>query len=189
MSRPPAPRIGIDYLPDDFAGAAPASRRTGIVMLLVFVALFGALHFGWEAMRDSAAAAALVHHLAVRPGALLIHALTPDLGAYADGARIRAPGGGINILNGCDGMDVLFMVVAGFGAVALSWRRRLVGMALGVLLVLALNTSRIASLFYAYRADRHIFDLLHTLVWPVALVALVALYFNAVIRSAPATTG
>jgi exosortase/archaeosortase family protein len=117
-----------------------------------------------------------------QPAAALIDLMRPALDARAVGGRISAPGGGINISNGCEGTDLYFLLIAAFAAVALPWRRRGIGLGLGLILAFALNQIRIVALFHAYRADRGLFDLLHTSAAPLFLVLALALYFHAWLR-------
>ena len=104
---------------------------------------------------------------------------------------IRAPGGGLNILNGCEGLEALFLLIAAFAVAPLTWQAKLLGAGLGVLVVFAVNQARILVLFYAYRADHALFDQLHSTVTPIAVVLLVSAYFyvwfnHAERRSSPA---
>ena len=59
------------------------------------------------------------------------------------------------------------------------WRTRLAGLGLGIVLVYLLNEARVLALFYAYRSDRALFDLLHSVVAPVVLIAAAAAHFYA----------
>lgn len=124
----------------------------------------------------------MIHEATVKPAVALLGLISPGLGASAAGASIKAPGGGLNILNGCEGTEVMFLLAAAFMALRLRWRARLKGLALGMLLVFALNQARILALFYAYRHDRAVFDLLHTLVLPALLIALTTLYVHGFLR-------
>jgi len=119
----------------------------------------------------------VVHDATVRPAAWLVNLLTPDVQAKAVKFSLRAPGGGLNILNGCEGLDALFLLIAAFLVAPLSWRSRLVGLAFGVPFVFVVNQARILGLFYAYRADRTLFDPLHGMVAPIVVVLLVAFYY------------
>ncbi len=146
---------------------------TSIVLSAVFAALQGlyGMATGTWVQR------LFIETLGSQPAAVLINLVTPDVHAHAVGARLAAPGGGINIRGGCEGTEVLFLLLGAFAAIQMPWRRRLAGMALGALLVFSLNQARILSLFYAFRADRQLFDLLHTIVAPIVFIALIALYF------------
>jgi len=147
--------------------------------LVIFIGVFAVLQAGWSQARDSWLERAVIHKATVVPATAAINLLSPQANASPDGARIRADGGGLNILNGCEGTEVVFLLIAAFAAVRLSLRDRLIGLALGTALVFVLNQGRILALFYAFRTQREWFDLLHTTILPVVLVAIVGMYFYA----------
>lgn len=152
--------------------------RVGLVFLLALLAL----QSGWSALRGSAAERAVIDQATVGTAVALVRQLTPEVDAQARGARIQAPGGGINVLNGCEGTEVLFLLWAALLAAPLSWRWRLQGALLGVVWVFTLNQMRLLALFYSYRGDREVFNLLHGLVAPGVLVAATLLFVAWVYR-------
>lgn len=163
---------GQTYLAD----RRPPARPRWLILLL-FLSAFGGLQGAWHAAAGSAFERLVIDAATVRPAVAVINVVTPRIGAEAQSFHIRAPGGGINILNGCDGLDVLFLLTAALLAVPLPWRRRLFGTFVGGAMVYALNLLRILALFYAYRYDRVLFDLLHGTLAPLILIALVTLFF------------
>jgi exosortase/archaeosortase family protein len=166
----------------DAANEEPPPPRSLRHTLLIFIAVFALLQWGWSVARDSWLERLVVHQATVVPAAALVRLLTPAIPAQAVAASIKAPGGGLNILNGCEGTEVMFLLAAALAAVRLSWRYRLPALLLGVALIFVLNQARILTLFYTYRADRGLFDALHTAVLPVLLVAATAAYFHAVLH-------
>jgi exosortase/archaeosortase family protein len=142
-----------------------------------FVAVFALLWWGYESARGTAVERFVVDRMTVATAASLLDALDPSLGVRAVGSRLAAPGGGLNVLAGCEGVDMLLLLVAAFAAAPLPLRGRLVGLALGVAGVFALNQLRIVALFLANRADRELFALLHGTVAPLAMIAAVAVFF------------
>ncbi len=171
----------VPYLPD--ASEAPpleatAARhpwRAGLVFVLAFLIL----QTLWSQARDTALERLWIDTATVKTAVALIDFVSPEVQASAQGSRIKAPGGGINVLNGCEGTDILFLLTAVFLAFSMPWHRRLAGLGLGLVLVFLLNEARILALFYAYRSDRALFDLLHSLVAPIVLIAFAAAYFYA----------
>ena len=182
---PPMSRIrysnGVPYLPDASEAQLPEAPephrpwRAGLIFALVFVIL----QTLWGQAKDSALERLWIDTATVRTAVALINLVSPETHATAHGSRIKAPGGCLNVLNGCEGTDILFLLAAVFLAFPMPWRSRLAGLGLGVVLVFVLNEARILALFYAYRSDRALFDLLHTIVAPIVLIAAAATYFHA----------
>lgn len=169
---------GVAYLPDGVVSESPAPPpRTLLLQIVLFLAVFIALQTAYGAVRHTWIERLLIDTLTVKPAASLIRAMSPEIPVRAEGTRLKALGGGINILNGCEGTEVLFMLHAAFAAAAISWRARLAGLFVGTLLVYALNQVRVLALFHAYRSDKALFDMLHGTVAPLILTACVTLFF------------
>lgn len=152
-------------------------RKSMVVQIALFLAAFAVMQWGWTQARGTAVERAMIDTLTVTPAVSVINALTPDVRATADGSRIRAPGGGINILNGCEGTGVMFLLVAAFMVARLPWRTRLTGVLAGLVMVMVLNQARVLALFYSFRGDKALFNLLHGLIAPLALVIVTTVFF------------
>jgi len=146
------------------------------VSALVFLAVFFILQMGYDACRGSDFEHFILGDLTVAPTAALINLLTPAVHVKALGNQLIAPGGGITVLKGCEGTEIMLMLVAAFAAIAISWQRRLAGLGLGILLVFCLNQVRLVTLFYVHRSEPSLFNLLHGTVAPIVLILCVALY-------------
>lgn len=155
----------------------PPQPRPLWLQALLFGAVFVLLQSGYGALRGTWVERMAIDTLTVKTAAWTIRTLTPEVAVQAVGTRLKAPGGGINIINGCEGTEVLFLLCAAFASATLPWRARLTGVLAGTLLVFVLNQGRILALFYAYRSDKPLFDLLHGTVAPLLLIALSALFF------------
>jgi exosortase/archaeosortase family protein len=148
-----------------------------ITRALLFAAAFGALQLAWQSVAGTSVGHAVIDGGIVAPAALIGQILTPHLGVHAVGHQLRGPAGGINIVNGCDGTETLFLLVAGFLVAPLPWGSRLKGIAAGVPLVYVLSLVRILALFYAHQTDLGLFDLLHGIVTPVLMVLSIAVFY------------
>lgn len=159
-------------------GEVPVSVRQSLWRTaLVFVVVVVALQWLWGQARGTAIEHGVIDGATVGTAVFLINAWTPGVQAQAAGPRIKAPGGGINILNGCEGTEVLFLFIAALAAYRFTWATRLVGLLGGTVFVFAANQLRLLVLFYSYRSERSLFDQLHGLVLPLLLiVATVALF-------------
>jgi exosortase/archaeosortase family protein len=147
--------------------------------VLVFALVTALLQCGWKQVRGTAVERAVIDVATVQTSAALIRQLTPEVQAQAQGSRIRAPGGGINILNGCEGTEALFLLIAAMAAHRATWRQRAVGLLAGTVAVFGLNQLRVLALFYSYRSDRALFDQLHGLVTPLLLICSAVALFAA----------
>ncbi|MHB8814878.1 MAG: exosortase/archaeosortase family protein [Steroidobacteraceae bacterium] len=140
---------------------------------------FSVLQLAWQAVSGSGIEYFVIHTCTVSPAALLANLLTPGVQASASSYVLQAAGVRLNILNGCDGLEALFLVIAAFAVAPLDWRRRFGGIAVGVPVVFVVNQARILTLLYAFRSSPQLFDALHATVTPIAVVVLVCCYFYA----------
>jgi exosortase family protein XrtM len=142
-----------------------------------FVALFVALQWSYASMAGTWLERFVIDGLTVVPAAVILGLVDPALHVTASGSRLAAPGGGLNVLNGCEGTDIAFLVLSAMAVAPLSLAARLAGMTGGLALVFLLNQARILALFYAFRQVPASFDLLHGLVAPLALVVACSAFF------------
>jgi exosortase family protein XrtM len=163
------------------------SARPRIGAIVAFLLLFFVLQSLWGFARGSRIEHLVIDQATAGVAAQLINWLTPGVNAVAEGSRVNAAGGGINILNGCEGTEVLFLLLPALWVAPLGWRRRLIGCLLGTVWVFALNQVRVVTLFYAHRSDMGLFDLLHGVVAPLVLIVLVTAFFAAIVRLDPQT--
>jgi exosortase/archaeosortase family protein len=170
-------------MPDGYQpGGEPTRPWPGWVRVVIFVLCYVVLQGLYAQSTGTAVERFFLVDTGSKPAAQLINAMQPAIGARAIESRIVAPGGGINIANGCEGTDIYFLLIAAFAAAALPRRQRAAGLVLGLVVAFVLNQARIIALFHAFRNDRSLFELLHTTILPVLLVAAVGLYFHACLR-------
>ncbi len=86
---------------------------------LLFGAVFLLLQSGFGALRGTWVERLAIDTVTVKSAAWSFRALTPEVAVEAVGTRLKAPGGGINIINGCEGTEVLFLLYAAFVAALL----------------------------------------------------------------------
>ncbi|TDP84785.1 exosortase/archaeosortase family protein [Aquabacterium commune] len=166
-----------DGLTQEPQGHTPARKHSTLWRAAIFIALFALLQGLYGAAKGSWVERLVVDHATVQTAAWLIDAVDPSVGVTPAGPRLRAPGGGINILNGCEGIEAAFMMVAAMLVAPLPLRTRVSGMLVGSMLVFVLNQARVVALFYAFRADKALFDMLHGIVAPMLLIIGAAAFF------------
>ena len=157
----------------------PTSLARGMELrfALVFLLIFFVLQYAYSASRGSMVEHLVIDIATVQPSAAIINLVTPDTNAMASGHRIISPQGSLSILNGCEGTETMFLLIAAIIAFTAPWRHKLKGALMGIIFVYALNQARIVALFFAVRQNRNWFDLLHGYVAPTIIIVLGCLFF------------
>jgi exosortase/archaeosortase family protein len=168
---------------------ARAWRSSSLRMTAVFVAVFFSLQFAWASCRGTAIERLLIDTLTVTPAAWLIDLVWPAYGASAQSHSIVSAAGRLNVLNGCEGLELVFLLTAAFAAYPMPWHQRAIGSGLGIALAYIANQGRLTALWYTFAHDRSLFGLLHGTVAPLVLVALCLLYFMLFISRDTVRTG
>jgi exosortase H (IPTLxxWG-CTERM-specific) len=83
------------------------------------------------------------------------------------------------IVRSCDAGEVIAVVIAGVLAFPVPWKRRLLGLFLGIACVFVTNVVRICCLYCIGVARPDLFDLAHQEVWPVLILLVGLLFFLA----------
>lgn len=172
------PISGADYWPDNFVEQDVVTKQMGVVtQVIIFLLCFSVLQVGWQVVRDDDFGHFVRGAATVQPATQMIHWLSPQIDAVANGNQIKATGGGIVVKIGCEGLEAMFILIAAFIVAPLNLMPKLVGILVGTLIIYFSNQVRIVSLFYAYRADKSLFYLLHGTITPIILVAISCLFF------------
>jgi exosortase/archaeosortase family protein len=145
----------------------------------IFLVSFFVLQLAWTQARGTFLERWIIDYATVRTSVAVVNVLTPRTDAVAQGASILAAGGGVTVRNGCEGTEVLFLLVAALLSYPFTWGTRLAGAAAGVLYVFLINQVRLVALFYAVRNDSLLFGPLHGVVAPLVLILCTLLFFVA----------
>jgi len=155
---------------------APALR------LVCFAALYGAMYWALSSFWGTGLAHFVIDTCTVAPAAWLARGLTGNGQIVAAGASLQAPDGSIRVLYGCEGTDVLMVLLAALMAAPGSWRGKCSGILAGIVLVYLLNQTRVLALFYAVRRAPAWFGAIHGLIAPMVVVIVVVAFFLAWLR-------
>jgi exosortase H (IPTLxxWG-CTERM-specific) len=82
----------------------------------------------------------------------------------------QATGAGVSIEAGCNGLEVMIILLAAVLAFPATWKQRLAGLAIGFVAIQGLNLLRIISLFYLIQWDRAIFQFAHEYLWQALIM-------------------
>jgi exosortase H (IPTLxxWG-CTERM-specific) len=154
------------------AGTAAWYRQKGPVFqfVLVFGLLLGVFY---------AATLSSFFHRTLFPATMRLNARlsAPLLNALGQattvsGSSIASARFSIDVARGCDAVEPAALFAAAVLAFPAPWRRKWPGLALGVLLLFALNLGRIVSLFLVGVYWPRLFHSLHADVWQVVFIVL-----------------
>jgi exosortase H (IPTLxxWG-CTERM-specific) len=102
--------------------------------------------------------------------------------SHVTGSTISGPVATISIMRGCDALDPILVLCAGILAYPSSWRRKVIGLVLGVAAMFIMNVVRILSLYVIELKAPTLFDPVHLDIWPVIFVSLAVLLWFAWMR-------
>ena len=151
--------------------------RQTLRFIIIASALYGLFHFGYHKVPDTVLSSTVYPNVIGHFAAKTINTLTPDRNVSVHDHAIVSARAKLNIVRGCDGSGVLFMLVAailGFGA---KLKKTLVGLALGILTVYIVNQVRIVGLYYIVEYNRLWFPPVHTYYAPTLIIFIIAGFF------------
>jgi len=172
--------LSVDSTPSPDKG----STGFGVIYVVLFLGIFGALDYGYYLTRGTVLEHFLIDTLTVRPAAAVINAAVPAVSARASGNSLFTQFGSVNILEGCEGSDGMFLLIAAvlpFPARRLS---KLIGVIGGVSLMYAMNQLRILALVLTLHWHPDWFASLHGLIAPTCIVVAGCIFFFAWANSA-----
>jgi exosortase family protein XrtM len=155
----------------------PTSRASFLTMSLCFLGLFCLLSVGWQFSKGTQMESLVIDRATVQPSVALINGIQDRVKVQADAHRIVSDKARLSVLNGCEGTEMLFLIVAAVLAFRCSLKAKLLGLLGGVVLVFVLNQVRIVALFFALLHDPELFDLIHGFVGPTIIVFFCALFY------------
>ena len=154
------------------SAAPPASSRRWILALVVFGLVYVGLYLAYLAVSNEALVRYCYYPLIVEPGAALVRWLAPSEPVRALGNQMISGATTLEIVRGCDGAGVLFLMIAAVLAAGAPWRRVAGGLACALMFVYAVNQVRIVVLYFVLVRRPEWFVPLHTMVFPGLFIIL-----------------
>ena len=146
-------------------------------LVLLFAVIFFVLHWSYQKARGTAIERAIIDTATVKPSVFVINQLRPGEQVRAQGYRLVSPYIKLSVLNGCEGTESLFLIIAAIAAFRSSWRHKMIGFCLGMTLIYLANQIRIITLYFSLRYDRGWFELLHGYIGPTLIIALGCMFY------------
>jgi exosortase H (IPTLxxWG-CTERM-specific) len=150
-------------------------QRTQVLFLVKFFAILIAAYLliAWSPVNDNVIVP-FTKGVANVSGALLKGIGQP---VTVNGTVIASSRFGVNINNGCNGVEAMLILLASIVAFPASLRARLAGLGLGALVVQLLNAIRIVTLYLLGAYQPRLFDMFHTAVWQILVILSAILFF------------
>ena len=142
-------------------------RSQALFLVKFFVILVAAyLLIAWNPVNDGVIVP--FTEAIARGSGVLLNVLGPDV--TVKGTVVASPRFGVNINNGCNGVEAMLILLASIVAFPASLKARVTGLLLGALAVQVLNAVRIVSLYLLGAYHPRLFDLVHTAVWQIVII-------------------
>jgi exosortase H (IPTLxxWG-CTERM-specific) len=109
----------------------------------------------------------------------------PQVLAHGNVLRSSRNGFAVAIEAGCNGVEATIVLVAAMLAFPASWRRKLLGLAVGIVAVQGLNIIRVISLFYLGQWNLEAFEFAHRYVWQALIMLDVLIVWLIWVRTLP----
>ena len=117
--------------------------------------------------------------------AWLVTVFDPNVAASGKLLRSTANGFAVSIEAGCNGVEATIVLIAAMLAFPASWKRRLLGLAVGIVAVQGLNIVRVISLFYLGQWNLNVFEWAHLYVWQALIMLDVLIVWLVWVRTLP----
>lgn len=145
--------------------------------VVIAAVLYGLFHLAYHRIPDDTLRKVIYPNVIGHAAAKVINTMTPDRNVRIKDNSIISKKAVLNIVRGCDGSGVWFMLMAaiiGFGG---RLKHIAVGLLLGTLVVYVINQVRIIGLYYLVEWDRTWFPPVHTYYAPTLIIFLIAAFF------------
>ncbi|HEX7831362.1 MAG TPA: exosortase H [Thermoanaerobaculia bacterium] len=143
-------------------------QRTQVLFLVKFFAILIAAYLliAWSPVNDNVIVP-FTQFIATTSGAIL-----KGIGqaVTVNGTVIASSRFGVNINNGCNGVEAMLILLASIVAFPATLKARAAGLFLGALAVQLLNAIRIVTLYLLGAYQPRLFDMFHTAVWQIVII-------------------
>jgi exosortase H (IPTLxxWG-CTERM-specific) len=156
-------------------------RRFAVLFVVILLGLFAL-----ELTPPGQAVVGPWTDLVAKSSSAVIRAFDGDAGAQGNVVYSARTGFSMRIMAGCNGVEAMLVLLAGILAYPAPWRLKLIGLAVGVVAIQALNLVRIVSLFYLGQWDMKWFEWAHLYAWQALIMLDAMVVWLLWIRSIPA---
>jgi exosortase family protein XrtM len=154
-----------------------ANTRYQSLQFILFVGCYVLLDYAYFNIPDALFSNVIYYHGVVSICADVINFFSPAEQVLAKQNHLLSTKADLEIVRGCDGAGMLFLVMSAILVFQTPIRRKLLGLLLGIGLIYCLNLVRICLLYFVLAYQPGWFQLIHTYVAPTFMVLLGCCYF------------
>jgi exosortase H (IPTLxxWG-CTERM-specific) len=115
----------------------------------------------------------------------IVTVFDPNVIAHGKVLQNTSNGFAVSIEAGCNGVEATIVLVAAMLSFPAPWKRKLIGLGIGVVAVQGLNIVRVISLFYLGQWDFNVFEWAHLYVWQALIMLDVLIVWLLWVRTLP----
>lgn len=153
------------------------SRFNEWLLFVLFAGCYALLNYGYFQIPDDLFVNVIYHHGVVTICADLINWIEPLEQVLAKQNHLLSTKADLEIVRGCDGAGVLFLVVSAIVVFPSNWHRKAIGLLLGIGLIYLFNLARISALYFVIAYYPAWFMVIHTYLAPTLMVVVGCSYF------------
>jgi exosortase family protein XrtM len=147
------------------------------LQFILFIGCYALLDYGYFKIPVDMFINVIYYHGVVTVCADLINLISPLEQVLPQQNHLISTKADLEIVRGCDGAGVLFLVVSAILVFPSKLGRKLVGLILGIALIYVLNLLRIGVLYFAIAYYPDWFQLIHVYLAPTLMVIVACAYF------------
>ncbi|MDF0376723.1 hypothetical protein GOC95_00680 [Methylophilus sp. YYY-1] len=144
--------------------------------VLIFFCLFIVMQQIWLSVADTGVGVWWINEVITRTLASTIGWLADEQVTVA-GSLLTGAHASMNIANGCDGVDMMLMLIAALLSSTLSLRQKLLGALYGLLFLFLINQLRLLLLFEVLQHDRQHFTFTHGILAPFLMLGATGIFY------------
>ena len=153
------------------------TKRQEWQQIIFFIGFYVLLDYGYFKIPVELFIDVIYYYGVVTICADVINLIAPLENVFAQQNHLISVNANLEIVRGCDGAGVLFLVISAILAFPAKLIRKLIGLLLGIILISMINLIRIIVLYFVVAYHFDWFSLIHTYLAPTLMVIVGGSYF------------
>lgn len=154
------------------------SHTKELRFLLLFTGFYCLFHFLYYQIPDAVLKNVVYHYGIAQVSAWLINFLSITEHVHVVQHKLISSQASLEIVRGCDGSGLLFILSAAMLAFPGKWRLRILGALIAIGMTYVFNSLRILLLYYVVAYESQWFTLVHSFLAPTFLIVVATLFFS-----------